>query len=159
MASNMTWPRKRTSSPNASPAPIRRAPRSRSPNAPASSSPPLSTVSGTQLHTAPGLIAFSRAVSAWRAEVIRKSGLFESVSIEESTTIPTPAAGEVVFAAKGPALNAIALAPDKLQVIPEGPQGLVVTSITGPNYEMTFMRAPNDAAQWTQQVRDALAKL
>ncbi|GEM_PF-6468528 len=120
---------------------------------------PVNGVTGAQLHTAPGLVAFSRAVSAWRAEVIRKSGLFESVSIEESTTIPAPAAGEVVFAAKGPALNAIALAPDKLQVIPEGQQGLVVTSITGPNYEMTFMRAPNDAAQWTDQVREAVSKL
>ncbi len=115
---------------------------------------------GTQLHGAPGLIAFRRAVSTWRAEVIRNSGLFETVSIEEGDTVPAPAAGEVVFVgSKGGPLNSIALAPDKIQAIAEGQQGLALTTLTGPNYEMIFMRAPNDAAQWSEQVREAVSKL
>lgn len=122
---------------------------------------PDTAVLGPQLHAAAGLALFRHVVSNWRAEVISNSGLFETVSIEESETIPAPAAGEVVFVgARGGPLNCIALAPDKLQPIPEGPQGLAVTTLTGPNnYEVVFMRAPNDAAQWSDQVREAVSKL
>jgi len=66
----------------------------------------------------------------------------------------------VVFVgSKGGPLNSIALAPDRIQAIPDGQQGLALTTLTGSNYEVIFMRAPNDAAQWSDQVREAVSKL